>query len=134
MYEYKVILRKVHDADSAIIDIDFGFNLWRMNVGFRLFGYQAPEVRTSNVREKYLGELASNIIKEHFVCGEEYKFISKKDKTGKYGRVLGDICTLTAPEISWRALLSSSKLCVSYGYEDERDYWDALYDKIRDQL
>lgn len=129
MYEYKITLQRVIDGDSAIIDIDFGFNLTRKNVGFRLFGLQAPELRSSLIPEKWLAERATTLIREHFIDGEEYVLHSAKDETGKFGRVLGNLYN---ESISWRWVLEESGICVPYGTPKEQEYerWEQLYGEL----
>lgn len=43
-YRYTATLRKLHDGDTASVDIDLGFRLSHGNVWIRFDGYNAPEI------------------------------------------------------------------------------------------
>ena len=87
MYKYKCKVIKVVDGDTVDVDIDLGFGVWLKNQRVRLHGIDAPESRTRDKREKKFGLLAKNfLIRE---LGETCVLETKKDKKGKFGRILG---------------------------------------------
>lgn len=126
MYEYRVVLKRIIDGDSAIIDVDLGFNVWKRNFGFRLFGWQAPEMRTTDPDEKAVAQRATDIINKLFTEGHDYLLISEKDATGKYGRALGDLISRDpGVPTSWAQTLSRAGLVVPYGTPkaEEMNHW-----------
>lgn len=44
MYEYKGIIKYVHDGDTVTLDIDQGFDVWHHNMHIRMQGINAPEL------------------------------------------------------------------------------------------
>lgn len=86
MYEYRAKIIRVYDGDTVTAVIDLGFNV-SITENVRLSGLDAPEVRgeerpdglisRDRLREKVLDK---NVIVKTF-----------KDKTGKYGRYIGEI-------------------------------------------
>jgi hypothetical protein len=47
LYEYRAILREIHDADTVILDIDQGFSDWKHNQKIRLDGLDRKSSRSS---------------------------------------------------------------------------------------
>lgn len=46
MYEYRATLIRVVDGDTAYLDVDLGFGVWRRNQSYRLGRIDAPEMST----------------------------------------------------------------------------------------
>jgi micrococcal nuclease len=102
MYEYKFKLRRVVDGDTVdgVIDLGFGVSL---NERVRLIGINAPETRLQKsikdpqerAAEKEKGLKAKArlkaLLKEGSGQPEGLYIKTFLNKTGKYGRVLGDI-------------------------------------------
>lgn len=88
MYEYRAYVRKVYDGDTITVDIDLGFGITLKNQKIRLSGINTPEVRGAQraaglkSRDALRGKIANKwvIIK------------TQKDKQGKYGRWIGQVC------------------------------------------
>jgi len=84
-YNYRAIVKSVHDGDTFTADIDLGFGVWLKDQNIRMHGINAPELRgefrslalTSRDR---LSELTIN---------KEIILETIKDKKEKYGRWLG---------------------------------------------
>lgn len=92
MYTYNCIIRRILDGDTIDVDIDLGFDTWLHNVRIRLHGIDAPETRTTDLTEKYYGELATDFVAGHLSVGERYVLHSREfNPTDPFGRVLGDI-------------------------------------------
>ena len=89
MYTYKVdkIVRVV-DGDTVDITIDLGFNI-HYDARVRMYGINAPESRTRDLEEKKRG-LAAKARLAQLLQGEEVTITTSKDKTGKFGRLLGE--------------------------------------------
>jgi len=83
MYEYQATLVSVTDGDTVRLDIDLGFNVILHNMPIRLIGIDAPDARNPE------GLVAKTYMKELLPVGTAITLISYKDKTEKYGRILG---------------------------------------------
>lgn len=93
MYEYTGRVIKVVDGDTIDIDVDLGFGI-RSKRRIRFLGIDTPEIwRAETPMEKERGKEARDFVKERLL-GKIVTFMSHKDKTGKYGRYLGDIVYL----------------------------------------
>ena len=89
MHEYKAELIRVIDGDTIDALIDLGFDLW-IKKRIRLFGLDAPEVRTKDLVEKSKGLEAKNKLIE-LLGTSDGKFILLSNGIGKYGRCLGTL-------------------------------------------
>jgi micrococcal nuclease len=89
MYEYRCRIIKVVDGDTVDVDIDLGFGVWMHNERIRLYGIDTPESRTRDLEEKKYGLLAKEYVLKALPIGSEQILITMKDKTGKFGRILG---------------------------------------------
>lgn len=91
MYRYKCELDRVVDGDTvdAHIDLGFGLSLFKR---IRLYGINAPETRTKDIHEKERGLVSKKYLTEMLLINDgEFIVETKKDDTGKYGRLLGTI-------------------------------------------
>ena len=91
MYKYKAIVRKIYDGDTITVDIDLGFGIWKKKQSIRLSGINTPEIRGE---ERETGLIVRDILREWIPLGTEILLITEKDKTGKYGRYLGEIYSI----------------------------------------
>jgi micrococcal nuclease len=91
MYEYQAIARQAYDGDTIRLDIDLGFGIWRHNEPIRLLGIDAPELGTP------LGPAARDYLRDKLPIGAPLVIQTAKDKSDKYGRLLGVIWPGTAP-------------------------------------
>ena len=55
----------------------------------RVLGIDTPESRTRDKTEKIYGNLAKEFVKDFLPIGSKQTLITEKDKTGKFGRILG---------------------------------------------
>ena len=69
MYRYSCIIRKVVDGDTVDVDIDLGFDIWKLNERVRLHGVDTPESRTRDHIEKVFGKEASRIVENVLPVG-----------------------------------------------------------------
>ena len=88
MYEYKCNVVRVIDGDTIVVDIDLGFEMWLKNQHVRVYGIDAPEVRTRDLVEKEAGLKATQFVNAYLLEGD-ITFISE-NFNGKYGRLMGD--------------------------------------------
>lgn len=84
MYEYRATLLRVIDGDTLLIDIDLGFGIWMRNQTVRLYGINAPELKTPQ------GPVARDWLKEQLM-GWTICVQTIKDKKEKYGRWLAKV-------------------------------------------
>ena len=89
MYEYRCKILRVVDGDTVDVDIDLGFGVWLHKDRFRLYGIDTPESRTRDLEEKRYGNMAKELVKSYMPVGSMQTLITEKDKSGKYGRILG---------------------------------------------
>jgi micrococcal nuclease len=89
MYEYKCKIVKIIDGDTVDVDIDLGFGVWMHKERIRLFGIDTPESRTSDKEEKRYGLIAKGWIEKYMPLNSTQTLVTEKDKSGKYGRILG---------------------------------------------
>ena len=89
MYEYRCIIIKVIDGDTADVDIDLGFGVWMKKQRIRFYGIDTPESRTRDLEEKKYGLMAKEMVLAHLPIGSTQILRTHKDGVGKYGRILG---------------------------------------------
>jgi len=89
MYEYKIVgIPKVIDGDTLDVMFDIGFNIqtWTR---CRLSGIDAPESRTTNLKEKQYGIAAKQFLEDWLK--RQPKLWGRTTKDDKYGRMLVEI-------------------------------------------
>lgn len=91
MHEYKCKILRVVDGDTVDVDIDLGFGIWMHKERVRLLGIDTPESRTRDKEEKRFGLLSKEYVKSHYPVGSMAILRTHKDKTGKFGRILGEL-------------------------------------------
>ena len=89
MFEYNCTIVRVIDGDTVDVDIDIGFGVWLKKQRIRLYGIDTPESRTRDLEEKKYGLIAKAFVEAHLPVGSTRTLTTVKDKTGKYGRILG---------------------------------------------
>ena len=89
MYEYNCKILRVVDGDTVDVDIDLGFGMWQHKERIRIYGLDTPESRTRDKVEKVFGKYAKQCVKDWLPAGSIQKLVTEKDKSGKYGRILG---------------------------------------------
>ena len=100
MFEYKCDIVRVVDGDTVDVDIDLGFGIWVRNERVRLYGVDTPESRTRDLQEKFYGKYAT----EYLIAklGDSCILRTKKDRAGKFGRVLGEFVVYDGHSDSWK--------------------------------
>lgn len=91
VYEHVIVLRII-DADTIMVDQDFGQNIWRRNTRIRLAHINAPELATpaGKVAAQYLHTLLAPWDPLPVITLE-----TLKDRDDNYGRLLG-VCITQA--------------------------------------
>lgn len=89
MYEYRCKIVHIVDGDTVDVDIDLGFGVWLHKERVRLFGIDTPESRTRDLEEKKYGLAAKAFVEKHMPLNSMQILRTEKDKTGKFGRILG---------------------------------------------
>lgn len=87
LYCYRAIVRSVYDGDTCSVDIDLGLNTWLHDEHIRFYRIDTPELRGE---EREQGLLVRDFVREK-ILNKEILLQTIKDKTGKYGRFLGEI-------------------------------------------
>jgi len=88
LYTYSALVTRIVDADTVLLDISLGFDLWHKNQRIRLAYINAPELVTpeGKVARDYvamlLGPLPATVT-----------LVTIKDRTDNYGRYLGVLTT-----------------------------------------
>ena len=119
IYMFPIKIVKVYDGDTIYADIDLGFNIWLNNQSIRLNGINTPEIRTKNKVEKMAGNIVTEFVKQIMPPGEEVMLISNdienledNIKSGKFGRIIGDI--ILGKDVELANLLLEKQYAVSY--------------------
>jgi len=95
-HKYNAFVTRVVDGDTIDATVDLGFKI-KMDVRFRMIGYDAPETyRPTSPEEKEAGLLATAALKTMI---EHKEVIIQSDKFGKY-RYLGTVFSLDNLELS----------------------------------
>jgi endonuclease YncB( thermonuclease family) len=92
LYCYKAQVKEVKDADTIVIDIDCGFDMWLKNVSSRLLRINAFETKlgtktTAEMKQK--GLLGKEFVK-NTILGKEIIIKTAIDKE-KFGRILAEV-------------------------------------------
>jgi len=88
-YEFKIKnVDRVVDGDTVDVTIDLGFSLLH-KIRIRLTGIDAPESRTRDLVEKAAGIRAKEFLIDKLEGANHLTM--KTQKTGKYGRYLGEV-------------------------------------------
>ena len=95
MYEYRCKVVKIVDGDTVDVDIDLGFGVWLKKERIRMFGIDTPESRTRDLEEKKYGNAAKEFITGMLDDEGGIVLKTRKDKEGKYGRILGELWRTT---------------------------------------
>ena len=95
MYEYRCKVVKIIDGDTVDVDIDLGFGVWLKKERIRMFGIDTPESRTRDLEEKKYGNAAKEFITGMLSDEGGIVLKTRKDKEGKYGRILGELWRTT---------------------------------------
>lgn len=90
MYEYRCKVVKIIDGDTVDVDIDLGFGVWLHKERVRLYGIDTPESRTRDLEEKKYGLAAKDFL-TGMLDDDQIILKTHKDKTGKFGRILGEL-------------------------------------------
>lgn len=126
MFQYKVKVTRVVDGDTVDVDIDLGFHMWLRGERVRLMGIDTPESRTSNKREKILGNKSKDRLKELVKENKGYIVLeTTKEGKGKFGRILGYLHTELTDGVSFNQMLIDEGHARPYfgGSKDEQGEW-----------
>lgn len=93
MYEYSAKILKILDGDTAKVELDLGFNIFKIDT-LRIYNLNTKEIRkVKGYTDKDVedGKRARDRARELLPIGKEVIIKTYKDKQGKYGRMLGDV-------------------------------------------
>jgi micrococcal nuclease len=89
LYHYKALVTSVYDGDTITVDLQLGCDVVLRNQKIRLYGINTPELRGDSRND---GLAARDFLRE-YVLNKTVTLKTIKDKSGKYGRLLGIIYT-----------------------------------------
>ena len=138
MYNYKAKLLRVVDGDTVDAEIDLGFKIF-IKDRIRLMGIDTPESRTRNLAEKSWGKAAKHRLEELLAESDGvFTLLTKVQKKGKFGRILGTIQVSTKDGIvDANQILMNENLAIPYtgGNKEESreaagvlDLWNTYYE------
>jgi micrococcal nuclease len=138
MYNYKATLMRVVDGDTIDAEIDLGFKIF-IKERIRLMGIDTPESRTRNLAEKSWGKAASARLSELLAEADgKFTLVTKMQKKGKFGRILGTIQVSTKDGIvDANQVLMNENFAIPYtgGNKEESrtaagvlDLWNTYYE------
>lgn len=84
LYHYNCKLIRVIDGDTVEISIDLGLSIFTVHK-VRLYGINAPELNTVE------GQSSKEYLEKLFTETSEWRILTYKDRSDKYGRYLGQI-------------------------------------------
>ena len=113
MYEYSAKVRRVVDGDTVDVDIDLGFSITMTKQRIRMYGINAPESRTKDLKEKERGLKAKAYLKTLLGTGSVI-LKTQIDGRGKYGRILGTFIVETGD-----GLVNVNEMMVTTGHAEE---------------
>ena len=90
LYHYNAHVTKVYDGDTITVDIYLGLGICKKKERIRLFGINTPEIRGGTDETKAQGIAARDALRV-WILNKQIVLKTIKDKTGKYGRLLGVI-------------------------------------------
>ena len=88
-YLYKAKVLEIHDGDTFTCDIDCGFNVIIRQRQIRMWGINAPELKLPDRKTKTKQGAAATEHLKKLIADKEVIIATFKDKTEKYGRLLG---------------------------------------------
>lgn len=108
MYEYRAKIVGVYDGDSVTALVDLGFKI-NFTIKIRLRGINTPEIRGV---ERPEGLIAKARVVD-LILNKDVILKTHKDRTGKYGRYLGEVF-LKEGDISINQILLNEGLAKPY--------------------
>ncbi len=90
MWAYDAQLEKVINGDTIDLVIDLGF-YHQIRQRFRLARLNAPDIRSTEAKDKENVEKAITYISTQLKAAKEIKVVSYKDRKDKFARYLADV-------------------------------------------
>lgn len=111
MYQYNAIIKSVYDGDTCTAVVDLGFTA-SVEVKFRLYGINTPELKGGNLGEKARGAAARDRLRELI----EGKMVTLKSIKGSdaFGRWLAVIDSPDGNPLSINERLISEGHAIAY--------------------
>lgn len=93
VFRYVAQVKRIIDGDTLELDVDMGMTIFQHKKQLRLAGVNAPESRTTDLKEKQRGLAAKSYLQ--FLCPiDSYVMIvTDRDNAEKYGRLFGTVYT-----------------------------------------
>lgn len=92
LYHYAADVTKVYDGDTITVNLDLGMGIWRNGQTIRLWKINTPEVRGSEREEGIrVRDMVRDLILNKSILLRTILDKRGEDRTGKYGRLLGEV-------------------------------------------
>ena len=127
IYRIKSVL-KVVDGDTIDASIDLGFDI-SLEKRIRLAGIDAPESRTTNLKEKAFGLESKEWLKKALEGAKDIIIKTEKpDSTEKYGRIIGHLF-INGQETSLNNQMITSGYALAYDGGTKDKNFDVLLER-----
>lgn len=113
VYEFECVVSKVVDGDTVDLILDLGFNI-KIKERVRLYGINAPEIRSPNRQEKMKGDLSRKFLEQQLMESNKLFLHSKIFEHDKYGRCVGIIFTESCVDINTLMVTSGHAVAKEY--------------------
>lgn len=97
LYEYRATIVSIYDGDTVTLDVDLGLRTWVRGAKYRLYGINAPELRSLATDTTHSGIEARDHLRgllgfPHADGTPDVLTVrTHKDATEKYGRWLAEL-------------------------------------------
>lgn len=92
LYYYAAVVTDVYDGDTMTVDLDLGLGIWRHEQKIRLWRVDTPEVRGESRQEGIrVRDMVRDLVLNKRVLLRTILDKRGQDRTGKYGRLLGEV-------------------------------------------
>ena len=123
LYHYTAHVTAVYDGDTVTVDVDLGLGLWRQGQTIRLWKVDTPELRGPEREEGLrVRDFVRDLILDRDILLRTILDKRGQDRTGKFGRLLGEILVENGLEedgdgalINLNDLLLEQGMAIPYG-------------------
>lgn len=92
LYYYAALVTDVYDGDTMTVELDLGLGIWRHDQKIRLWRVDTPEVRGESRQEGIrVRDMVRDLVLNKRVLLRTILDKRGQDRTGKYGRLLGEV-------------------------------------------
>jgi micrococcal nuclease len=117
VYEYNVTVKKVVDGNTLDVDVDLGFGVkitQRLRLA-RIDAYETRAIKGTTPEDKKMGMEAKQFVIDT-LSGKTISIMTKKDRTGKYGRFIVEVFYFRDEDNIEEAEINLNDKLVELGY------------------